>query len=87
MTMPRQPSSASEVGFAHWLAAEIKSQRTARGWSQEQLAREAGVSTANVRRLEKGTSPATSFVTVGRLSQSLNISMDTLFACFPKEAQ
>jgi len=73
--------------FAQSLAAEIKSQRIERDWSQEQLAREAGVSTANVRRLENGTSPATSFVTVGRLSRSLNISMDTLFVSFPRDTR
>ncbi len=83
--MPRQPSSAGELRFALWLAREIKARRIGRKWSQEQLAREAGVSTANVRRLESGTAPATSFVTVGRLSRSLDISLDTLFAGFPEE--
>ena len=75
-----------EHGFAHALAARFKATRIERGWSQELLAREAGVSTANVRRLESGNSPATSFVTVGRIARSLDLSLDTLFSHFPTEA-
>lgn len=68
-----------------WVGAEIKNRRIELGWSQEHLARLAGVSTANVRKLESGTSPAASFVTLGRLARSMELSLDTLFSHFPKE--
>lgn len=83
--MPRTVASEGELLFARALAAEIKAGRTRRGWSQEALARDAGVSSANVRRIESGTSPAASFLMVGRLAQSIGVSMDALFAHFPQE--
>ena len=67
------------------MGSEIKSRRMGLDWSQEYLARQAGVSTANVRKLESGTSPATSFVTLGRLARALDLSLDSLFSHFPKE--
>lgn len=85
--MSRLPASATELVFAHAIADEVKTGRVGRGWSQEHLARHAGVSTANVRRLESGASPATSFVTIGRLARSLDISLDSLFAQFPTESR
>lgn len=56
------------------------------GWSQETLARESGLSVANVRRLESGNSPSASFVTIGRLARSLDLSLDELFTHFLWEA-
>lgn len=83
--MPRHPAADSEHGFARTVAGEVKARRVEHGWSQEVLARAAGVSVANVRRLESGLSPSTSFVTIGRLARSLGISLDELFSLFPME--
>lgn len=83
--MPRASASAFDVAFARLVGAELKRRRIELEWSQEQLARRAEVSTANVRKLESGTSPATSFVTLGRLARALELSLDRLFSHFPKE--
>lgn len=39
-------------GIASGLAAQIKAQRSTRGWSQRELARQSGISLASVQRLE-----------------------------------
>lgn len=81
----RRIASLTERDFAQRVADTIKAGRATRGWSQEHLARAAGVSSANVRRLESGTSPATSFVTIGRLARCLDVSLDELFSHFQME--
>lgn len=83
--MSRHAATIGELQFAGALAVELKAGRARRGWSQEALARDAGVSSANVRRIESGSSPAASFLMVGRLARSLGVSMDALFAHFPRE--
>lgn len=85
--MPRHASSDAERSFAQAMATLVKSRRLTLGWSQEGLARESGVSVANVRRFESGNSPAASFVTIGRMARSLDLSLDELFAHFALEAQ
>jgi transcriptional regulator with XRE-family HTH domain len=81
----RRYASATERDFAQTVADAVKAGRVERGWSQEHLARRAGVSSANIRRLESGTSPATSFVTIGRLARCLAVSLDELFSHFQTE--
>lgn len=85
--MPRHMSSDAERAFALAVAKRVKSRRMMLGWSREALARNSGVSAANVRRLESGNSPAASFVTVGRLARSLDLSLDELFAHLVLETQ
>lgn len=85
--MPRQPASPSEREFAQTVADAVRAERVTRGWSQEHLARVAGISSANVRRLETGTSPATSFVTIGCLARCLEFSLDDLFSHFQVEGR
>lgn len=85
--MARHTASDAERNFALAVAKSVKGRRGTLGWSQEGLARDAGVSVANVRRLESGSSPAASFVTIGRLARSLDLSLDELFTHFALEAQ
>jgi transcriptional regulator with XRE-family HTH domain len=56
-------------------AAEVVRQaRLARGWSQEQLAFEAGASQGQICRLEAGTASPT-FTTVARVLAALGVSI------------
>jgi transcriptional regulator with XRE-family HTH domain len=84
--MPRQTATDAQHGFAMALAATMKARRIELQLSRESLSRNAGVSAANVRRLESGISTATSFVTIGRLARILGLSLDDLFTAFPTEA-
>ena len=85
MTMARSVAPDVDRAFARRVAGIVHGARIERGWSQETLARNADVSTANIRRLEKGSSPAMSFVTIGKLSRVLQLSLDTLFTNFSTE--
>jgi transcriptional regulator with XRE-family HTH domain len=59
-------------------AEKLKSLRKERGWSQERLARDAGISTSFVAKLEQSTvSP--SLATAQRLAKSLGVEL-TAFA-------
>lgn len=85
--MARHTASDAEHSFALAVAKLVQARRGTLGWSQEGLARDAGMSVANVRRIESGNSPAASFVTIGRLARSLDLSLDELFTHFALEAQ
>jgi transcriptional regulator with XRE-family HTH domain len=80
--MSRSVAPDEDRVFASQVAKIVRDTRIGRGWSQEALARRAGLSTANVRRLENQPSPAMSFVTIGKLALTLGLPLDALFTHF-----
>lgn len=59
------------------LIAVLARLRDERGWSQEQLAHEAGLTTSAYNRIESGSS-APGWSTVRRLAEALGVSMADL---------
>jgi transcriptional regulator with XRE-family HTH domain len=59
------------------LVAVLAQLRSERGWSQEQLAHEAGLTTSAYNRIESG-SAAPGWSTVRRLAEALGVSMADL---------
>ena len=60
-----------------WIAANVKEVRTARGWSQGELAKQAGVSRAMITQIEAATTNATATL-LGKLSAAFRISITDL---------
>lgn len=61
-------------GEARGFGASVQAARLARGWSQSELAVEAGVSRPTVSRVELGDEP--SMRTARKLTSALGISME-----------
>ena len=61
------------------LAARLKREREARGWSLGQLATRAGVSKAMISKIERGEASPTATL-LGRLSGALSLTMSALLA-------
>jgi transcriptional regulator with XRE-family HTH domain len=55
------------------IGSELRRQREARGWSQELLAREAGVALRTVARLESGTTAKGRKETRRRIAEALGV--------------
>jgi transcriptional regulator with XRE-family HTH domain len=56
----------------------LKKFRTEKGWSQEKLAREAGISYQTVIKIERGNIENPKIETILKLSKALNIPIDKL---------
>jgi len=56
----------------------LKKYRTKKGWSQEKLAREAGISYNTLIKIERGGIKNPKIETIIKLSRALNISLDDL---------
>lgn len=74
----RPAASSQERARARALAQQIRSLRTARGWTRERLAKEAGLHTRTLVRLESEGPIQPGFFTVGALAQALEVSLDDL---------
>jgi len=61
------------------LARTVRALREQRQWSQERLAREAGISTGYVARLEKGQHDP-SLSTIEKLARALGVKPERLLA-------
>jgi transcriptional regulator with XRE-family HTH domain len=56
----------------------LKKYRTEKGWSQEKLAREAGISYQTLIKIERGNIKNPKIETVLKLGKALSISLDKL---------
>lgn len=72
------PWRAEEMSFGKRLAAK----RLARGWSQRELAREAGVSHTIVAGVERGMRRSISTEAAKKLARALGVSVDYLIGTF-----
>lgn len=70
--MPRTPSSAAEH-----IGARIQAFRRNRGFSQDQLAVETGINSANIRSYESGRA-LTALPTLVRLAEALSVKPESL---------
>ncbi|MFG2948419.1 DUF488 family protein, N3 subclade [Streptomyces adustus] len=75
----RPAASSQERARAQELARRIRALRKARGWTRERLAKEAGLHTRTLVRLESEGPVQPGFFTVGRLATALEVSLDDLF--------
>lgn len=74
--MSTAPSTSLE-SILGYIAANLKHQRVALGWSQERLAHEAGVDRTMLSRIEaQGANP--SLATLVKLANALDTSVDAL---------
>lgn len=60
------------------IGARVKQARLAAGLSQEQLAREIGVSVFTVSRLERGTTKSIKVATLYKLCKALNVQPEQI---------
>ncbi|MCT9004619.1 DUF488 family protein, N3 subclade [Streptomyces rhizosphaerihabitans] len=77
--MADRPSTPTALSPARTLAARVRALREERGWTPERLAKEAGIQSATLARLEGGGAIQPGFFTVGALAEVLGISLDELF--------
>lgn len=56
----------------------LKKYRTKKGWSQERLAREAGISYNTLIKIERGGIKNPKIETIIKLSRALDVSLDDL---------
>jgi transcriptional regulator with XRE-family HTH domain len=60
------------------LAKNVKSARIAAGYSQDQMARAAGIPYSTYLKIEHGTTPNPSIQTVLNIAEALGVSIDSL---------
>ena len=60
------------------IAENIKRYRSEKGWSQEQVAREAGIPFTTFTKIENGTTKNPSIETLVKIAKALNVSLDDL---------
>ncbi|MEU9191606.1 DUF488 family protein, N3 subclade [Streptomyces hundungensis] len=77
--MADRPLTTSPLFTTRTLAARVRALRVERGWTLERLAKEAGIQSATLARLERGGVIQPGFFTVGALAEVLGISLDELF--------
>ncbi|MER7721971.1 DUF488 family protein [Streptomyces flaveolus] len=75
----RPAASRQERARAQELARRVRGLREARGWTRERLAKEAGLHTRTLVRLESEGAIQPGFFTVGALATALDVSLDDLF--------
>lgn len=61
---------------ARVVGARIRSLREARGWTQGQLAYKSATTTAQISRIENNERPGVQAVTVGRIAQALDTTVE-----------
>jgi len=76
-TARRGRKSGPQPERAGAFARAVRAARIARGWTQERLAREAGVTTGSVKNIEMGRQGAGLSVAL-RLARALGLSLDSL---------
>ena len=72
-------ASASIVRLEQSLAARLRTEREARGWSLSDLAKHSGVSRAMINRVERAQASPTATL-LGRLSGAFGLTLSTLLA-------
>lgn len=75
----RPPADPREQARAGTLARHLRALREDRHWSRERLAKEAGIHTRTLVRLESEGAVQPSFFTVAALAEALEISLDELY--------
>lgn len=78
--MGRHRTSPLDAARGHALGAQLRSKRQATGSSQEQVARDAGVATATLRKIENGDVANPGFFTVLSLAAVLDLPVMELVA-------
>lgn len=79
--MPRTEPTANGIDWARWmrgLGEQVASTREVLGFSQDRLARLAGVSQGSVSRLENGRGVSTPLVVVTKIYSALRIGLSQL---------
>ncbi|MCG2700239.1 helix-turn-helix transcriptional regulator [Candidatus Parcubacteria bacterium] len=66
------------MSIAHNNIKNLKKYRTKKGWSQEKLAREAGISYNTLIKIERGGIKNPKIETIIKLAKALGISIDDL---------
>lgn len=69
----------AQVALEHGIAARVRAEREARGWSLADLAARSGVSRAMISKVERAEASATAAL-LGRLSGAFGLSLSTLLA-------
>lgn len=59
----------------------LKKYRMEKGWSQEKLSREAGISYQTLVKIERGSIENPKIETIIRLAKALNITIDKMVDC------
>lgn len=67
------------MALEHGIAARVRAEREARGWSLSDLAARSGVSRAMISKVERAEASATAAL-LGRLSGAFGLSLSTLLA-------
>lgn len=62
------------------LSTNIKRLRLAKGWSQEELARNADILFTTFTKIENGTTKNPSIETLAKVASVLNVNVDTLIS-------
>ncbi|MFC6065960.1 DUF488 family protein [Streptomyces ochraceiscleroticus] len=75
----RPAASRQERTQAQKLARQVRSLREARGWTRDRLAKEAGIHSRTLMRLENAGATQPGFFTIGALAAALEVSLDGLF--------
>jgi transcriptional regulator with XRE-family HTH domain len=60
------------------LGKNLKRYREAKGWTQEQLAHEAGLVVATVNRVERGANESPTMTTLKALADALGVKVESL---------
>lgn len=76
----RPPADPREQARAGTLAQHLRALREEREWTRERLAKEAGIHTRTLVRLESEGAVQPSFFTVAALAEALDASLDDLYA-------
>lgn len=76
--MARTPYDPVEWERARRLGEVLLNQRRDRGLSRNRLAREAGASPENIRKIEEGRSPGVGFLLISRVASALGLRLGDL---------
>lgn len=76
----RPVTDPSERAQASRLAQQLRTLREQRGWTRERMAKEAGIHTRTLVRLESESAVQPSFFTVAALAEALDTSLDDLYS-------
>jgi transcriptional regulator with XRE-family HTH domain len=69
------------------IGARLKRLRDRKGWSQQELARQCGVTQATISRLERGELQDIQVITARRMAHALGVTIDYLVGPFEDEPQ
>lgn len=77
--MVSRHANPDEHARARALAQRVRGLREERGWTRERLAKEAGIRSSTLARLEGGGAIQPGFFAVGGVAEALGVSLDDLF--------